>query len=219
MNDPSPRELELTPDLLEYAKAIAIKEAQKHCPGFVKYADVAQEVALKLICKPPKYDPLKGASAKTLIYTIVQRNVLKYVGRERRNAGRFNQVFEQKPAFREPKEGKLIEPVAGTTSARARMIYLEDLQAADDAVRFEQPAERHPRDFRTKSVTIDDILEFVDSEESRSLCRLVIDCNGNVSEAARRLDVSEGTVRYRLKLLAPKLIAAGFNPFGRRECG
>jgi hypothetical protein len=27
------------------------------------------------------------------------------------------------------------------------------------------------------------------------------------------MGVSEGTVRYRLKLLAPKLIAAGFDPF------
>jgi len=26
-----PKELELTPDLLEYAKAVALKEARKHC--------------------------------------------------------------------------------------------------------------------------------------------------------------------------------------------
>jgi hypothetical protein len=38
-----------------------------------------------------------------------------------------------------------------------------------------------------------------------------------MSAAARRLGVSEGTIRYRLKLLAPKLIAAGFNPFGMEE--
>lgn len=63
-----------------------------------------------------------------------------------------------------------------------------------------------------KSSATDDVLQFVDNRETQALCRLVIECGGNVSEAARRLGVSEGTVRYRLRLLAPKLRAAGFHP-------
>ena len=59
---------------------------------------------------------------------------------------------------------------------------------------------------------LDDILQYIDNEDSRALCRLVIECDGNISEAARRLKLSEGTVRYRLKLLEPKLRAAGFDP-------
>jgi|GEM_PF-7096492 len=47
--------------------------------------------------------------------------------------------------------------------------------------------------------------------------RTLIECDNNVSEGARRLGVVEGTIRYRLKMLAPKLIAAGFNPFNKEE--
>ncbi|MBM3999261.1 MAG: sigma-70 family RNA polymerase sigma factor [Planctomycetes bacterium] len=96
MDDSEPRELELTPELIEYANSIALHEAEKRCPKYVDYGDVAQEVLLHLVSKPPKYDPAKGASAKTLIHTIVQRGVLKYVARQCRHAGRFKQVDEAK---------------------------------------------------------------------------------------------------------------------------
>lgn len=83
-----------------------------------------------------------------------------------------------------------------------------------------EPAHHQISEKRTAELTrsrwnLDDILKYIDNEDSRDLCRLVIECNGNLSEAARRLNLSEGTVRYRLKLLGPKLIAAGFDPFSQ----
>jgi RNA polymerase sigma factor (sigma-70 family) len=190
MNDSEPRELELTPDLIKYATAIALQEAQERCPKYVDYDDVVQEVLLHLVSKPPMYDPAKGAAAKTLIHTIVQRGVLKYVARQCRQAGRFKQVDEAKPEVTED----------------------------DEQVRPERDGvERRTSDLTTKGSTTNDVLQFIESEESRELCRQVIDCEGNLSEAARRLGVSEGTIRYRLKMLAPKLIAAGFDPFNKEE--
>ena len=59
----------------------------------------------------------------------------------------------------------------------------------------------------------EDVLDFIVDDSSRDLCRVVLECDGNVSAAARRLGVAEGTTRYRLKLLVPKLLAAGFEPF------
>jgi len=184
MIDSSPQELELTSDLLAFAKAVALQEAQKHCPKYVDFDDVVQEVLLHLMSKPPKVDPAKG-TAKTLIHTIVQRAVLKYVQRQRRQAKRFMQAPEQ----------------------------VDDQDEQPDLL--DQDEDRRV-ELQKKRWTTDDVLEFIDNEESRDLCRLVIECQGNLSEAARRLGLAEGTVRYRLKLLAPKLIAAGFNPF-RKE--
>ena len=60
--------------------------------------------------------------------------------------------------------------------------------------------------------------QFIDSEESRELCRHAHRVRRQSS--AKRPDglaSVEGTVRYRLKLLAPKLIAAGFDPFNKEE--
>ncbi len=148
MHDGSPRELELTPDLLDYAKAVALTGAQKRCPKHVDYGDVVQDALLHLISKPTKYDPARGASPKTLIYTIVQRAVLKSVGRECKQAKRFKQSDEAK-------DGGHADPQAGITENRA----------------FEL----------TKTQwTTDDMLEFIDNEDSRALCRLVIECDGNV---------------------------------------
>jgi len=184
MNDSSPQELELTPDLLDYARAVALQEAKKRCPKHVDFGDVVQEALLHLMSKPPKYDPAKGASERTLIHTIVQRAVRKYVAREKRRAGRFMQA---------PK------PVRS--------------KEQDDQPDLLDQDENRRRDLLKKRWTTDDVLEFIDNEESRELCRVVMECQGNMSESARRLGVSEGTVRYRLKLLAPKLLAAGFDPF------
>ncbi len=189
MDGSEPRELELTPELIEHATSAALHEAQKHCPKYVDYGDVVQEVLLHLVSKPPKYDPTRGASAKTLIHTIVQRGVLKYVARQCRHAERFRQVVETKPET--PEDDEQIRPQR-------------------DA------AERHPFDRTTRDPT-DDVLQFIENEESRELCRTLIECDNNVSEVARRLGVTEGAVRYRLKMLAPKLIAAGFNPFNKEE--
>ncbi|GIX05030.1 MAG: hypothetical protein KatS3mg114_0899 [Planctomycetaceae bacterium] len=185
MNDSSPQELELTPDLLAYARAVALKEAKRCCPKHVDFGDAVQEALLHLISKPPKVDPAKG-TAKTLIHTIVQRAVLKYLERQRRQARRLMQAPEPVKTDEQDESPDLLEQ-----------------------------GEDRRRELLTKRWTTDDVLEFIDNEESRALCRLFIDCQGNMSEVARRMGVSEGTVRYRLKLLAPKLIAAGFNPFTR----
>ncbi len=190
MNPSSPRELELTPDLIEFARATAIKEARKRCPGFVDPDDVAQEAVLMLMRNPPKFDATKNASEKTLIYTIVLRVVLKYAVREATFAKRYPQEAEPTP------------PAAGESEPPLSQLH--------------QPKNRRA-ELRKRAATTEDILDYIDNEESKSLCRLVIECGGNVSEAARRLGLQEGTVRYRFKLLRSKLLAAGFDPFPPEE--
>jgi len=202
---PRPKELELTPDLLEYAKAVALKEAPKHCRARLSrptagssdldehpWADVVQDVQLRLIRRPPKFDPSRGASPKTLIYTIVKRAVIKFGARQAKQAYRFRQF----PTTVEVSEG--LEE--GTVERTRKVDLITDRRTAA---------------LTRSRYSPDDILEYIDNEDSRDLCRLVIECKGNVSEAARRLKLSEGTVRYRLKLLAPKLRAAGFDPFSQ----
>jgi RNA polymerase sigma factor (sigma-70 family) len=183
MNPSSPRELELTPDLIDYAKRVAIKEARKRCPKHVDCDDVAQDVFLYLLSKPPKFDPSKGASEKTLIYTVVQRAVIKFVARTCRHAGRFTQVGDEAA-----ENGSFQDDAGGWRSSGVR----------------------------SSALMTEDMFRFIDSEESLRLCQLVLDCKGNVTEAARRMGIPVKTVRYRLKLLAPKLRAAGFDPF-RKE--
>lgn len=73
--------------------------------------------------------------------------------------------------------------------------------------------ELRPRDLTWKGLTTDDILRYIDDDSSRHLCETVLLCDGNMSKAGRQLGVSEGTVRSRLKILGPKLLAAGFNPY------
>ena len=168
------RELALTNELLEFAKAAALTEAKKFGLRRENCDNAVQEALLELVRRPPKFDPTKGADEKTFIYTIVQRAVLKFRDREQKATTRF-----------EPTDAREIQQQTG-----------ED-EAGD----------------RQEAWTLDEILKFIDNDDSRALCKLVIQCKGNISEAARTLGLSEGTVRYRLKLLAPKLLAAGFNPF------
>jgi RNA polymerase sigma factor (sigma-70 family) len=214
MNEPDVQEIELTPDLIEYVRAIALTEAEKRCPKYVDYGDVLQEVMLHLISKPPKYDPSRGASVKTLLHTIIQRQVLKYVARQCRHAKQFTQVEErtQNPEELQDREGKLLDPQSGTAAARSRMISLQDAEEADEATSNGAPIERRASELTATGWTMDDALEFIDDEASRELCRVFMECDGNRTETARRLGVSEGTIRYRLSMLEPRLIAAGFNP-------
>jgi RNA polymerase sigma factor (sigma-70 family) len=186
MEDLTPREIELTPDLLEYAKAVALKEAPKHCGPRVDYDDVIQEAHLALLRKPPKFDPSRGANVKTLIYTIVQRAVIKYATRETHAHQRFREFPD------------------------ALMASKDD---DDEDSPLQQMSGRRQAELTRSRWNLDDVLQYIDNEASREMCRLVIECKGNISEAARRMKLSEGAVRHRLKLLAPKLIAAGFDPF------
>ena len=56
-------------------------------------------------------------------------------------------------------------------------------------------------------------MDYIDCEDTRSMCLLMMQHDNNTSEVARCMDVTEGTIRYRLKMLQSKLRAAGFNPF------
>ncbi|MBI1373922.1 MAG: sigma-70 family RNA polymerase sigma factor [Phycisphaera sp.] len=202
MNEPSPREIELTPDLLEYARAVALKEAPKYCrPRLARptaalsdldeqpWADVVQEATMQLLRHPPKYDPSRGADVKTLIYTIVQRAVSKFATRENRKRKKTLNQYPERENDKAP------------------------LEPTDDQARF------HQRMIGTGSTKhealraiVEDMLRFIDNEDSRALCWMVIQCDGNYSEVARRMKLSEGAVRYRLKMLEPKLRAAGYTP-------
>jgi DNA-directed RNA polymerase specialized sigma24 family protein len=72
----------------------------------------------------------------------------------------------------------------------------------------------HQYSTRDKSPATDlPVFDYIACDESREMCRLLILHDGNYSEVAREMQVSEGTVRYRIKHLASKLKAAGFNPF------
>ncbi|MFN0131854.1 MAG: helix-turn-helix domain-containing protein [Phycisphaerales bacterium] len=136
-----------------------------------------------MIAKPPVWDPARGASPKSLIYTVIQWAVMKYAEREERALGKFR---------------TLLEPV-------------DTRHNASDGV-YEDPAGREIASNRTvglsqSSWATEDVLEFIDNEDSRALCRTIVECDGNVSEAARRLGMKESTIRYRLKLMIPKLLA------------
>jgi len=76
---------------------------------------------------------------------------------------------------------------------RFRLMEIEDREA---------PAEELPKEPI-------DWLQYIDCEETRRFCELLIACNLNKSEVARRLGWNESKVRYRLDLLAPRLKAAG----------
>ncbi len=187
---PSPRELELTPDLLEYAKAVALKEAPNHCGPRISYDDVAQEAILHLLSKPPKFDPSRGATVKTFIHTIVKRAVIRYAERDHKYAAPLRPFDEAEDEETSP----------GPTEEQMRT--------------HQHLTGKGPTKHEALQTTVNEMLRYIDSDESRALCRLVLENGGNISVTALRLGVTEGTVRHRLKVLAPKLRAAGFDPFG-----
>jgi DNA-directed RNA polymerase specialized sigma24 family protein len=55
-------------------------------------------------------------------------------------------------------------------------------------------------------------LQYIDCDETRRFCELLIECKFNKSEVARRLGWGESKVRSRVNLLAPRLLKAGFDP-------
>lgn len=143
------------------------------------------------MCRIASCTTSRGAKVETLIYIIVKRAVIKYAERETKYAAPLR-------PFDEPGDDSS-GALAGPTEEQM------------------QTHQRLTRKGRTKhealQAVVDEMLIYIDSEESRALCRLVIECKGNLSKAAKHMRLSEGTVRYRLKLLGPKLLAAGFNPF------
>ncbi len=193
MLDPSPTELELTPDLLDYARQKGIAIAKGFRNPRIDPEDAAQHALLHLIAKPPMWDPARGATPTTLIHTIVQRAVIKFVEREARDVRQFRALNESAESSPTTAEGVHPDPV-GTEVANSRTVSLS-------------------QSFWAK----EDVLDYIDNEDSRALCRIVMECDGNVSEAARRLGMKESTIRYRLKLLLPKLLAKGFKVVSEGE--
>lgn len=193
MPDPSPPELDLTPDLLDYARQKGIEIAKGFRNPRIDPEDAAQHALLHLIAKPPRWDPARGASPTTLIYTIVQRAVIKFVEREARDVRQFRTLREPAEPSPTAAEGVHPDPV-GTEIASSRTVGLS-------------------QSFWAK----EDVLDYIDNEDSRALCRTIMECDGNVSEAARRLDEKKSTIRYRLKLLIPKLLAKGFKVVSEGE--
>ncbi len=76
---------------------------------------------------------------------------------------------------------------------RFRLMEIEDREA---------PTEEPPKEPIN-------LMQYIDCEETRRLCELLIECNFNKSEVARRLGWGESKVRSRFNLLAPRLKAAG----------
>lgn len=193
MPDPSPPELDLTPDLLDYARKKGIEIAKGFRNPRIDPEDAAQQALVHLIAKPPRWDPARGATPTTLIHTIVQRAVIKFVEREARDVRQFRALIEPAESSPTSNEGVHPDPV-GTEIANSRTVGLS-------------------QSFWAK----EDVLDFIDNEDSRALCRVIMECEGNVSEAARRLGMKESTVRYRLGLLIPKLLAKGFKVVSEGE--
>jgi hypothetical protein len=189
MNDSTPKEIGLTSELLEYVCGVALKEARKRSPKFVDQDDVAQGAVLHLMSCPPKFNPAKGASQRTLIYIAVQRFVLKYIARQCRHADRFRQV-ETTSA-----DGETADPGAESNSIRPRTTDVTAAEIADVTEPGQSAVERVRRELRCWHSMTDNVLDFIVDESSRDLCRLVVECDGNVSAAARQLGVAEGTIR------------------------
>lgn len=193
MPDPSPIEIDLTPDLLDFARRVGFEAAKEHCKPGVGHDDVVQQALLHLIAKPPVWDPARGATPKSLVYTVIQRAVMKYAEREERALRKFRTLLEPANAGHGASDGVYEDP-AGCEIASNRTVGLSQ-----------------------SSWATEDVLEFIDNEDSRALCRVIMECDGNVSEAARRLGLKESTIRYRLKLLVPKLLAKGFKVVSEGE--
>lgn len=193
MPDPSPVELELTPDLLDYARRVAFKEAQKRCRPGVDHDDAAQQALLHLIAKPPVWDPARGAKPKSLVYTVIQRAVMKFAVRESKTVRKFQPLRPPSDSKQRATEGVYPDP-SGTEIARNRTVSLSQ-----------------------SFWTMEDVLDFIDNEKSRETCRVIMESGGNVSEAARRLGRSESAIRTRIDVLLPKLLAKGFKVVSEGE--
>lgn len=192
MSDPSPKGLDLTPDLIEYAKAVAI-QAAKHCCGpRIVYDDAVGQAMLHLLGALPKYDPSKRAAPKTWINTVVTRSVMKYADREQKKLDRMRSFGAPTDDQTGPTEHQ------ETTLARWHG--------------------RWPADHEAAAARVEEAIDLIDDEDARRMCRLLIEHNGNRSAVAREMSIDEGVVRYRIKrVLRPRLEAMGFDFLGEGD--
>lgn len=192
MSDPSPKGLNLTPDLIEYAKAVAI-QAAKHCCGpRIVYDDAVGQAMLHLLGALPKYDPSKRAAPKTWINTVVTRAVMKYAEREQKKLDRLCSF------------GGPTKEQAGPTERQETALG-----------RWHG---RWPADHEAAAARVEEAIDLIDDEDARRMCRLLIQHNGNRSAIAREMSIDESVVRYRIKrVLRPRLEAMGFDFLGEGD--
>ncbi len=125
--------------------------------------------------------------------------------------------FDSAKGTREALIKTIVQRAALKHSARAkrhasRFKQWPEPKPSGKGLRLDPPEVQEP-----ELPTLDGILEYIEDEPSRALCRQFVECDGNVSEVARRMKVSEGTIRYRIKVLGPRLLAAGYTPSLRRR--
>jgi RNA polymerase sigma factor (sigma-70 family) len=186
MPDQSPKGLELTPSLSAYAKDVASAAAKRLCGPRISRDDAASEAMLQLLRALPKY-PSRGAAPTTWIHMVVHSGVLKYAQREQKKLDRLRSF-----------DGPSGEPTGPTANQETALERWHGCWSADRT---------------TAAALVEEALDLIDSEESKRMWRLLIEHGGNRSAVASEMGLSEGAVRQRLKVLAPKLLAAGFDPF------
>ncbi len=178
--------LELTPELLNSAKKMAMSIAKKYCPKNVDFDEVAQQAWLHLYQRPPLFDPSRGAKPTTLLYLVIKRAVFKYLKREKR-------ISDQHVSLQDRAESDV-----------------------DRGARQPDSPERSTKENRGSSgYTGENLFDFVTCPETQNMLRILMECDCNVSKAARRLGIVEGTIRSRIKRLKRRLLQAGFKPFAK----
>ena len=186
--NPSERpRIQITEELAEFIHEQALVAATWRCPEHVDPHDVAQEVAFTLIRKPPRFDPNGKAKLETFLKSCIRNRVHSAIRKEGRFSLRQAQLIEDKQRDEEDVKKNVRWPSLHNG---------------------ERPFQKDIKEF-----TPEDVFRYIDCDSSRALCMLYLECKANMSEVARRMGVSEGTIRYRLKRLSPILLQAGLKPF------
>jgi broad specificity phosphatase PhoE len=116
-----------------------------------------------------------------------------------------------KYAGREWKKVKRLRPLPGSKDAPSE-------PTTDQATALGRWHGRWPADYEAAAARVEEALDLIDNEESKRMCRLLIEHNGKRSAVAREMKIDEGTVRYRIeRILQPKLLSIGFDLFGERD--
>lgn len=186
--NPSERpRIQITEKLAEFIHEQALIAATWRCPEYIDPNDVAQAVAFVLIRRPPRFDPNGKANVETFLKSCIRNRVHSAIRKEGRFSLRQAQVIEDKQRDEEDVKKDVRSPSLHNG---------------------ERPFQQDIKEF-----TPEDVFRYIDCDSSRALCILYLECKANMSEVARRMGVSEGTIRYRLKRLAPILLQADLKPF------
>ena len=187
-SNPSERpRIQITEELAEFIHKQALVAATWRFPEHVDPHDVAQEVAFTLIRRPPRFDPEGKAKLETFLKSCIRNRVQSAL----RKVGRFSLRHAQVVEDEQRDEEDVKKHVRSPSLHNGERPFQQDI----------------------KEFTAEDVFRHIDCDSSRALCVLYLECKANMSEVARHMGVSEGTIRYRLKKLAPKLLKAGLKPF------